>query len=72
MATLPSLVRMRMILGMDDQLMPQEWCLRLGLCGGEVEEFGYALGVLVGLEAGEQVVDEMDAAGCADAAGQEL
>src|SRR5690242_10579905 len=33
------------------------------LCGSELEEFRNALGVLVVLEAGEQVVDELHAAG---------
>lgn len=42
-----------------------------GLCGCELEEFRNALGTGVGLEAGEQVVDELYAAGCPDATGQQ-
>ncbi|MFI9248027.1 hypothetical protein ACIGXF_36950 [Streptomyces sp. NPDC053086] len=41
------------------------------LCGSELEEFWNALSVLVGLEAGEKVVDELHAAGCSDATCQE-
>ena len=41
------------------------------LCGSELEEFRNALGVLVGLESGEKVVDELHSAGCSDATGQE-
>ncbi|OPG04727.1 hypothetical protein B1R27_23930 [Streptomyces sp. GKU 895] len=42
-------------------------CLR----GGESQQLGYALGLLKALEAGEEVVDELDAAGCSQAAGEE-
>jgi hypothetical protein len=45
--------------------------LCFALCGSELEEFRNSLGVLVVPEAGEQVVDELHAAGCSDAAGQE-
>ncbi|MDQ0904196.1 hypothetical protein QFZ22_000181 [Streptomyces canus] len=41
------------------------------LCGSELEEFWNALGVLVVLEAGEKVIDELHAAGCSDATCQE-
>lgn len=41
------------------------------LCGSELEEFRNSLCLLIGLEAGEKVVDELHAARCSDATGQE-
>ena len=50
-----------------DPVPPSETSLsRSRLCGSKLEEFRNALGVLVGMEAGEQIVDKLHAAWCSD------